>query len=159
MNQETYRAKVDNSHDRKPSWSALDPTSEHPLSSIFNNDDDQTAVQTVKELQVSEEVIHIRDSADVSVNTTDNKAALSLVASLNATISLILNISIASSSDVDEVTQSLYQATGIRQITKQKTVVENSRGVSVETTDTQLALNIQLLLQILLALLINLDIL
>lgn len=159
MNQETYKLQLDKDSKRHSDWNALDPEMEHPLSRFMKNDENQEGTQTLRELQLSEEFIHIRDSADVTVNTTDTKAALSLVASLNAAIQFVLNLSVASSSDVDDVKQSIFQAAGIRQITVQKTVIENSRNVNVETTDTQLAVNIQILLQILLALLVNLDIL
>ena len=159
MNQETYRAEIVDSNERRSSWNALDPSSEHPLSKYLSKEDDQKSVQTVREFQLSEELILVRDSADVNVNTTDAKAAISLVASLNAFIAAIINISIASADDAEEIKQTLISSTGVKQINIQKIVVENSRGVEVNTTDVNLAVNIQILLQIILALLINLDIL
>ncbi|MEG6535016.1 spore coat protein [Caldibacillus thermoamylovorans] len=101
----------------------------------------------------------VRDSAEVKVNTTDTKAAISLVASLNAFIAAIINIAVASADDAEEIKQTLFSSTGIKQVNVQKTVVENSRCVEVNTTDVNLAVNIQLLLQIILALLVNLEIL
>ncbi|MCU9593969.1 spore coat protein [Caldibacillus thermolactis] len=160
MNQEVYRAKIDNTNNNNR-WNALDPNSVHPMSLCFkdNEDVDQQNVQKVKEFQFSEEWIFIKDSCDVDVETTDTKLALSLVASLNAFITAVIEISILSSEDAEEVKQSIFQSTGIKQVNIQKTIIENSRDVKVHTTDTNIALNLQILLQIALALLINLDIL
>jgi spore coat protein X len=161
MNQEVYRAKIDNTNNNNNRWNALDPNSVHPMSLCFkdNEDVDQQNVQKVKEFQFSEEWIFIKDSCDVDVETTDTKLALSLVASLNAFITAVIEISILSSEDAEEVKQSIFQSTGIKQVNIQKTIIENSRDVKVHTTDTNIALNLQILLQIALALLINLDIL
>src|SRR5690606_17428945 len=160
MNQVDYRIKIDNANNNNR-WNALDPNSVHPMSLCFkdNEDVDQQNVQKVKEFQFSEEWIFIKDSCDVDVETTDTKLALSLVASLNAFITAVIEISILSSEDAEEVKQSIFQSTGIKQVNIQKTIIENSRDVKVHTTDTNIALNLQILLQIALALLINLDIL
>lgn len=120
---------------------------------------DVSAEQMNKEIQISEELIHIMNSCDVQVSTTDTKAAISLQASLQAAIALIITISIADSSRAERITQDLIQSTKTKQQTIQKVVIDNSQGVNVTTTDTQVALNIQLLLQLLLALIVRLDIL
>ncbi|NCU18551.1 spore coat protein [Pallidibacillus pasinlerensis] len=162
MNQEVYRADLENSNSSNNTrWNALDPNSVHPLSRCFGDNEDvvQDNVQKVKEFQYSEEWIFIKDSCEVDVETTDTKIALSLVASLNAFITAIIEISILSSSDAEDVKQSIFQSTGIKQVNIQKTIIENSKDVKVHTTDTNIAINIQILLQIALALLINLDIL
>jgi spore coat protein X len=125
------------------------------MSDILN----QSADQINKDIQLSEELIHIIDSCDVKVNTTDTKAAVSLQASLQAAIALIISVSIADSSTAERITQDLMQTTKTKQQTFQKVVIEGSQGVNVTTTDTQVALNIQILLQILLALIVRLDIL
>ncbi|QOY33760.1 spore coat protein [Anaerobacillus isosaccharinicus] len=115
--------------------------------------------QINKEIQLSEELIHIINSCDVTVSTTDTKAALSLQASLQAAIALIISISIADSAQAERITQDLMQTSKTKQQTIQKVVISDSQGVNVTTTDTQIALNIQVLLQILLALIVKLDIL
>lgn len=115
--------------------------------------------QINKETQISEELIHIMNSCDVTVTTTDTKAAISLQASLQATIALIISISIADSARAEAITQDLLQASKIKQQSSQKVVIDNSQQVNVTTTDTQVALNIQVLLQILLALIARLDVL
>ena len=154
MNQEVYRSSCKSDK----SWSALDPTMEHPLAKC-DDEVSQEAVQKSKEFQLSEELIYIKDSCDVSVSTTDTKAALSLQAALQAAIVVVLKISIANSEQAEEIAQELLQSSQIKQITRQKTIIENSRNVNVATTDTQIAANIQLLLQILIALIIELKIL
>lgn len=138
-------------------WSALDPDACHPMDR--GGKETQGATQENKTLQLSEEYILIKDSCDVTVNSTDTKAALSLQASLQTAIALVISISIADSEKAEKITQELLQSSKIKQLSYQKTVVENSKNVEVTTVDTQIAINIQLLLQILLALLVRLDIL
>ncbi|PFV54230.1 spore coat protein [Bacillus cereus] len=119
----------------------------------------EEAIQTDEIDQVSEEYIEIVDSADVQVTTTDTKAALSIQAALQAAIVVVVSISIADSEKADKITQELFQKSSIKQINRQKTFIKNSRNVAVTTTDTDIAVNIQILLQILLALLVKLNIL
>ncbi|MFB6732396.1 spore coat protein [Bacillus mobilis] len=119
----------------------------------------EEAIQAGEIDQVSEEYIEIVDSADVQVTTTDTKAALSIQAALQAAIVVVVSISIADSEKADKITQELFQKSAIKQINRQKTFIKNSRNVTVTTTDTDIAVNIQILLQILLALLVKLNIL
>ncbi|MGX5625554.1 spore coat protein [Bacillus cereus] len=119
----------------------------------------EEAIQTDEIDQVSEEYIEIVDSADVQVTTTNTKAALSIQAALQAAIVVVVSISIADSEKADKITQELFQKSSIKQINRQKTFIKNSRNVTVTTTDTDIAVNIQILLQILLALLVKLNIL
>ncbi|HFK1449585.1 MULTISPECIES: spore coat protein [Bacillus cereus group] len=138
-------------------WSALDYSNPHP--SFKNASVSETAAQESKTYQISEESITIVDSADVEVTTTDTKAALSIQAALQAAIVVIISISIADSEKADRVAQELFQKSSIKQVNKQETVIRNSRNVTVTTTDTDIAVNVQILLQILLALLVKLNIL
>ncbi|EEK55978.1 TPA: spore coat protein [Bacillus cereus] len=119
----------------------------------------EEAIQTDEIDQVSEEYIEIVDSADVQVTTTDTKVALSIQAALQAAIVVVVSLSIADSEKADKITQELFQKSSIKQINRQKTFIKNSRNVTVTTTDTDIAVNIQILLQILLALLVKLNIL
>ncbi|MEB8735385.1 spore coat protein [Bacillus cereus] len=119
----------------------------------------EEALQTDEIDQVSEEYIEIVDSADVQVTTTDTKAALSIQAALQAAIVVVVSISIADSEKADKITQELFQKSSIKQINRQRTLIKNSRNVSVTITDTDIAVNIQILLQVLLALLVKLNIL
>ena len=162
MNQNVFRSSCQdhNDHCEDRRWSALDRDTRHPLD--CHNDDnviEQDAAQLNSQVQISEELIYIKDSCDVNVTSTDVKAALSLQAALQAAIAVVVSISIADSSDANRITQDLIQSSRTRQITRQKTIVENSRDIEITTTDAQVALNIQLLLQLLLALIVELDIL
>ncbi|ADU28581.1 spore coat protein [Evansella cellulosilytica] len=153
MNQEVYRST--DSKDKK--WNALDPISKHPL--CDTQDETQDAANKNKTLQLNEEYILIKDSCDVTVNSTDTKAAVNLQIGLQAAIAVLISISVASSETAEKLTQELLQSSKVKQISRQQTIVENSRNVDVSTTDTQAAVNIQILLQLLLALAVKLDIL
>ena len=162
MNQNVYRSNCNTHDDSERSWSALDSASRHPLSGFCNDDDtkiDQDARQDNNQVQLSEELIYIKDSCNVNITSTDVKAALSLQAALQAAIAVILSISVADPDNAEKITQQLIQSSNVKQITRQKTIVENSRDIDITTTDAQIALNIQLLLQLLLALIVEIDIL
>ncbi|CAH0208796.1 Spore coat protein X [Peribacillus sp. Bi96] len=162
MNQNVYRSNCNTHEDSDRSWSALDSASRHPLSGFCNDDEtriNQEARQDNSQVQLSEELIYIKDSCNVNVISTDVKAALSLQTALQAAIAVIVSISIADSDNADRITQELIQSSNVKQITRQKTIVENSRDIDITTTDAQIALNIQLLLQLLLALIVEIDIL
>ncbi|PEJ97484.1 spore coat protein [Bacillus wiedmannii] len=131
----------------------------NPYSFSENSNFLEAAIQADEIDQVSEEYIEIVDSADVQVTTTDTKAALSIQAALQAAIVVVVSISIADSEKADKITQELFQKSSIKQINRQKTFIKNSRNVTVTTTDTDIAVNVQILLQILLALLVKLNIL
>ncbi|MFA9556607.1 spore coat protein [Evansella sp. AB-rgal1] len=153
MNQEIYRSK----DCKKPKWSALD-SDKHPL--CFTDDDDtQEATQSNKTLQLNEEAIFIKDSCDVTVTSTDTKAAVNIQAALQAALVILISISLGDSSKAEKFTQELLQSSKMKQISRQKTVIENSRGVNVSTVDTQVAANIQILFQLLLAVALKLDLL
>lgn len=137
-------------------WSALEPHSTHP---VFSDDDNQEAVNRTTMSQSSYEMIIIKDSADVDVHTTDTQAAVALQAALQAAITLVISITVADSATAEKITQELLQQSSFKQTNVQKTVIENSRNVKVTTTDTDLAVGIQILLQVLIALVAELDIL
>lgn len=125
----------------------------------FSNEDLlQEGNQLNKAIQLSEELIEIKDSCNVSVSSTDTKAAISLQASLQLVIAIVISISIASSEKAEKITEDLLQSAKTKQLTRQKIIVENSSDVEVETVDTEIAANIQVLAQILLALIAKLDI-
>ncbi|MFF2455777.1 spore coat protein [Peribacillus simplex] len=162
MNQNVYRSNCNTHDDSERSWSALDSASRHPLTGFCNDEEtqiDQEAKQDNNQVQLSEELIYIKDSCNVNVTSTDVKAALSLQTALQAAIAVIVSISISDSDNADRITQELIQSSNVQQITRQKTIVENSRDIDITTTDAQVALNIQLLLQLLLALIVEIDIL
>ncbi|WP_235848972.1 MULTISPECIES: spore coat protein [Bacillaceae] len=133
-------------------WNALDPIHD-------TQDETQQAGNKNKTKQLNEEYIYIKDSCDITVTSTDTKASVNLQAGLQAAIAVLISISIADSDTAEDLTQELMQASKTEQVSIQKTVIENSRDVEVSTTDTQVAANIQILLQLLIALAVKLDIL
>lgn len=159
MGQKVFRSNCNRLEETR-TWSALESCSRHPLD--CGDDDggiDQESVQSNSQVQISEELIYIKDSCKVNVSSTDVKAALSLQTALQAAIAVIISVSIADSSQAEGIVQELMLSSRQQQVTRQKTIVENSRDIEITTTDAQIALNIQLLLQLLLALIVELDIL
>lgn len=143
-------------------WDAQNYKMEHPSGPCSTNDDEavgQSAAQLAEIDQSSHEIIVIRDSCDITVETTDTQVAASLQAALQVAIAVVINITIADSSRAERVTQELLEKAQIRQSNRQKVVIVNSRSVDVTTTDTDVAISLQLLLQILVALVAQLDIL
>lgn len=140
----------------KKKWSALDPTDEHHLA-------DGTVVQdqnaTLGSKQQSIESIVVKDSCDINVSSTDTQAAVNVQAALQIAVAIVISISIADSSQADAVTQDLFAQLQSSQMNTQHVYIENSRGVTITTTDTDIAVNIQILLQILIALVVRLDVL
>ncbi|MDF2556517.1 MAG: spore coat protein [Bacillales bacterium] len=112
---------------------------------------EQEAKQISKETQKIEELVVVKDSCDVTVVITDKQFALSLQAALQAAIVVILQVHLNQQEKADEVSQELFQLAKIKQITKQKFYVSHSKNVYIESTDQQAAANIQILVQLLLA--------
>jgi spore coat protein X len=131
-------------------WSALDDCKHENTT--------QNAVQETETLQVSEELIVIKDSCNIEVQSTDTQVAVSLQAAIQVAIALVINLTIADSNQAEKVTQQLLQNSVIKQANRQKLIIENSRDVKVTTTDTDVAISLQVLIQILLALLVQIDI-
>lgn len=134
-------------------WSALDDCK------CKHDNTTQDAVQVSDTVQVSEEFIHIKDSCNIDIKSTDTQVAVSLQAAIQVAIALVINLTIADSSRAEQVTQDLLQNSVIRQANKQKVFIENSRDVTITTSDTDVAISLQVLIQILLALLVSIDIL
>ncbi|GAA0604118.1 hypothetical protein GCM10009001_21590 [Virgibacillus siamensis] len=109
--------------------------------------------------QESAEMIWVKESCNITVDSTDTQAALSLQASLQLAITLVLNIAIGDSNRSNSVSQELMQHFNADQVNKQKIFIYNTKDATVTTTDTDLVINIQLLLQLLLALVVMVDVL
>jgi spore coat protein X len=119
----------------------------------------QNSIQKSVIEQESDELIWIKDSCNVEVRSTDTQVALSLQASLQLAIALVISITIGNSNEGQTVAQDLFQQFDAEQTNKQKIFIENSKDVTVTTTDTDLSVNIQVLLQVLVALVVRLDVL
>lgn len=109
--------------------------------------------------QGSDELIIIRDSCNVKVSSTDTQIALSLQVALQVAIAIVINIAILDEVQADDITQRLLEKSSISQVNRQKVLIEGSQDVTVETTDTDVAISIQLLIQLLVAVVVQLDIL
>lgn len=119
----------------------------------------QDAVQKSDIGQGSDELIIIRDSCEISVTTTDTQIALSLQVALQVAIAVVINIAILDEVQADDITQTLLQKSAISQLNRQKILIEGSQQVTVATQDTDVAISIQLLIQLLVAVVVQLDIL
>ncbi|MCK1998595.1 spore coat protein [Psychrobacillus psychrodurans] len=135
-------------------WRALDYCDNNN-----NAVDPQESVQDAEIEQNSFEVIIIRDSEGVNVNTTDTQVAVSLQIAIQAAIVAVIIATIGDSEQSRAVVQDIKQFTKSRQRNTQRTIVEGSRNVTVTTTDIDVAVNIQASLQILVAIIAKLDIL
>lgn len=146
-------------------WAALKPDSRHPMSPCGGCRREEEAAAAIEAKafsdidQLSQELIVIRDSCNVTVHTTDTQIAASLQAALQVAIAVVVNISIADGARAERVTAELLERSQIRQTNRQKLFIVNSRDVEVKTEDIDIAISLQLLLQILLALIVQLDIL
>lgn len=127
-----------------------------------NHNDDATVTQDGGEYafmeQESAELIWVKESCDITINTTDTQAGVSLQAGLQLAIALVLRITIGDSDQSEAVSQELMQQFDMTQSNKQKIYIYNTKGATVTTSDTDLAINIQVLLQLLVALIVIIDI-
>lgn len=137
-------------------WRALDYCDDNKTD---NADVDQGALQSDSIKQVSDEWIIIKNSEGVHVTTTDTQAAVSLQLGIQVAIAVVLSITIGDSDRAKDVLQDFNQVSKTRQSNRQKTIVEGSKNVEITTTDTDVAINIQLLVQILVAIVASLDVL
>lgn len=143
-------------------WKALERKKPHPVQpcdSDSGSDKDYVAEESSDIDQSSHEVVIIRDSCDITVETDETQVAASLQAALQVAIAVVVNITIADSKRAEVVTEELMQQANIRQAHRQKLVIVNSRSIDVSTSSTDIAISLQLLLQILLSLMVQLDIL
>lgn len=137
-------------------WRALDHCNDRK-----SNDADvlQEGDQFVSNQQKSFEWIIVKDSEGVDVHTTDTQAAVSLQLGIQAAIAAVISVTIGDTDQGNAVVQDIKQFIKTKQRNSQKTIIEKSKNVQVITTDTDLAVNIQALLQILVAIVVKLDVL
>ncbi|MEK5147012.1 MAG: spore coat protein [Psychrobacillus psychrotolerans] len=140
----------------KKKWRALDHCDDP---SNKGSDVEQDGKQVVSTKQQSFERIIVKDSEGVEIRTTDTQVAISLQLGIQAAIAAVISVTIGDSDQGRAVTQELNQFIKTKQRNVQTTIVEGSRNISVTTTDTDLAVNIQAMLQILVAIVAKLDIL
>jgi spore coat protein X len=129
----------------------------------FGESFDAEVVQEADQLslidQESNELIWIKDSCDITVHTTDTQAAIAIQVAIQVAIAVVVRITIGDTAQNDGVLQDLLQLSDVEQTNKQKIYIENSKDVEITTTDTDVVLNIQLLLQVLVAIIVLVDVL
>ncbi|OHY73465.1 spore coat protein [Priestia aryabhattai] len=128
-----------------------------------NESFDAEVVQDANQLsfidQESDELIWIKDSCDITVHTTDTQVAVAIQVAIQVAIAIVLRITIGDDAEDNTVFQDLLQLSDIEQTNRQKIYIENSKDIEIRTTDTDVALNIQLLLQVLVAIIVLVDVL
>lgn len=135
-------------------WKALDCCDDKKNDATVTQEADQLNVTK----QNSYEWIIVEDSECVKVITTDNQLAISLQAAIQVAIAVVISITVGDSDRGRAVVQDLKQFIRTKQSNTQKTIVKGSKGITVTTTDNQVAVNIQALLQVLVAIVAKLDI-
>ncbi|MFJ5760962.1 spore coat protein [Neobacillus sp. NPDC093182] len=136
-------------------WKALDSCDDKGKAA----DVMQEADQFVSNKQQSFEWIIIKDSEGIDVQTTDTQVAISLQAAIQVAIAIVISITLGDTEKGKAVVQDLKQLFKNKQKNSQKTVIQGSKHIKVVTTDTQVAVNIQALLQILVTIVAKLDVL
>ncbi|WP_017754051.1 spore coat protein [Calidifontibacillus oryziterrae] len=135
-------------------WRALDSCD---IDKKTETDVMQEADQLALNEQKSFEWIIVKDSEQVTVHSTDTQVAVSLQAAIQVAIAIVITLTLGDSQKGNAVVQDLKQFFKNKQRNTQKTVIHGSKNVEVITTDTQVAVNIQALLQILVAIVAKLD--
>lgn len=139
-------------------WKALDHCDDNCKGNEANVS--QEGEQVTSTIQESFEWIVVKDSEGVTVCTTDTQAAVSLQAAIiQVAIAVVISITIGDSEKGSAVAQDFKQFFKSRQRNSQKTIIHGSKCVEVTTTDTQVSVNIQALLQVLVAIVAKLDVL
>lgn len=118
----------------------------------------EEADQLVLSKQQSCEWIIVKDSEQVDVHTTDTQVAVSLQAAIQVAIAIVITTTLGDTEKGKAVVEDLKQFFSNKQRNSQKTIIKGSKNVEVRTTDTQVAINIEALLQILVAIVAKLDV-
>ncbi|MCM3728042.1 spore coat protein [Neobacillus cucumis] len=156
---EKNRSSSHRDHEKKERRRSSSHEDKHDDKKHHDADVVQDANQVDLMDQESDELIFIKDSCNIKVHSTNTQAAVSLQIALQLAIAIVIRITILDSADKDGVVQDLLQHFETEQTNKQKIFIENSKDVTVKTTDTDLSVNIQALLQVLLTLVAKVDIL
>ncbi|CAI8948090.1 spore coat protein X [Priestia megaterium] len=134
-------------------WRALDHcTTKTHNGAVINQEAD--AVSSVE--QESFEWIIVKDSEGVTVNTTDAQVAIQLQVAIQVAIAAVVAILTSNVNQGEVVAEEMTALLGTRQRNSQKTVIEGSINVTVNTTDVDVAANIQVAIQVLIAIFISL---
>lgn len=136
----------------KKKWRALDHCDKEKNNANVNQEAD--AVSAVD--QESYEWIIVKDSEGVKVNTTDTQVAVQLQVAIQIAIAAVVSILTSNANEGEVVAEEMTALLGTRQRNSQKTVIENSKNVTVTTTDADVSVNIQVAIQALIAVFVSL---
>ncbi|KQU16203.1 spore coat protein [Bacillus sp. Leaf75] len=134
-------------------WKALDhcKTGTHNGAVIDQEADKVSSIE-----QESFEWIIVKDSECVEVKTTDAQVAAQLQVAIEVAIAAVVAILTSNVNQGEIVAQEMTALLGTRQRNSQKTVIEGSINVTVNTTDVDVAANIQVAIHVLIAIFISL---
>ncbi|MGG3642283.1 spore coat protein [Bacillus gobiensis] len=107
----------------------------------------------------ADETIYIVGSEVITINSTNNKIALSLQAAVQAIIALVIQLTIADSDKADSIRNQI--SSNMKWLNRKMKVIyiENSSNVTVTVSSVDIAVTLQFMLQILLSILAAVDIL
>ncbi|MCE4092664.1 spore coat protein [Priestia megaterium] len=106
--------------------------------------------------QESTELIWIKDSCDIEVTTTDAQVAVQLQVAIQVALGLVISILSSNVANSEIIAQDLMAHANLEQTNKQKIVIVNSKDVKITTTDADVAVNLQVVVQVLIAIFVSL---
>jgi spore coat protein X len=127
-------------------WRALDHCDFGNNGAVI--DQDPNAVSNID--QESFEWIVVKDSEGVTVNTVDTQIAAQLQTAIQTAIGII-TATLVGNVQGQVIAQELNAVLKTNQRNTQKTVIEGSKNITVSTTDTDIAANVQVAAQTLTA--------
>lgn len=117
----------------------------------------ETAGQYSLTNQTQSENLIIVNSSDVAVITAQIQAAVSVQVAIQFALAFVLSIVIADDAQSKEIYQELMQLTATNQSMRQQTGIVDSHDILVVNVDLEASIQIQILLQILLALVVEFE--
>lgn len=105
--------------------------------------------------QESTELIWIKDSCDIEVTTTDTQVAVQLQVAIQVALGVVISILSSNVANSEVIAQDLLAHANLEQTNKQKIVIVNSKDVKITTTDADVAVNIQVAVQALIAVFVS----
>ncbi|WP_067620030.1 spore coat protein [Alicyclobacillus acidiphilus] len=118
----------------------------------------ELAEQSVYDDQASYVTVIVKDSAEVQVETADFQAALALQLTLQLALALILSVAIADDATYTRVVNDIVSRIQEVQLLRRVIRIEGSYNVRVRVLATELAFNLQLLLQLMATIVAQLEV-
>ncbi|MDR7246573.1 spore coat protein [Priestia megaterium] len=105
--------------------------------------------------QESTELIWIKDSCDIEVYTTDAQVAVQLQLVIQVALGVVISILSSNVANSEVIAQDLLAHANIEQTNKQKIIIVNSKDVKITTTDADVAVNIQAVIEAVIAVFVS----